>query len=98
MISHLVRAALTLLALSLAACGQKGPLYIPDTTQGEIVTRPASTDVATGTSTGSSNSPAAPDSPDRAASPAPEVSAPQPAAGEDPKKKDKSSGTQPPPK
>jgi predicted small lipoprotein YifL len=98
MISHPVRVALSLLALSLAACGQKGPLYMPDTTQGEVVTRPTTTDAATGTSAGSSNSPATPDSPDRAASPAPEVSAPQPAAAEDPKKKDKSNGTQPPPK
>lgn len=98
MISHPVRAALALLAFSLTACGQKGPLYLPDTTQGEVVTRPASTDAATGTSSGSSNSPAAPDSPDRTAAPAPEVSAPQPAADEDPKKKDKSSGTRPPPK
>jgi len=34
------RSALPLLALSLVACGQKGPLYMPDTTQGEVVTRP----------------------------------------------------------
>lgn len=97
MIPHRARAALALLALSLAACGQKGPLYMPDTTQGEVVTRPASTDAATGTSTGSSNSPATPDSPERAASPAPEVTAP--ATDQDPnKKKDKSNGTAPPPK
>jgi predicted small lipoprotein YifL len=96
MISHPARAALALLALSLTACGQKGPLYMPDSTQGEVVTRPAASDAATGTSTGSSDSPETPDSPDRATSPAPEVTAPQPVT--DPKKKDKSTGTQPPPK
>jgi predicted small lipoprotein YifL len=35
------RSFAALLALSLAACGQKGPLYLPDTTHGEIVTRPS---------------------------------------------------------
>ena len=98
MISRPGCAALTLLALSLTACGQKGPLYMPDSTQGEVVTRPAASDAATGTSTGSSNSPETPDSPDRAASPAPEVTAPRPATDADAKKKDKSNGTAPPPK
>jgi len=82
------RSALALLALSLAACGQKGPLYMPDTTQGEVVTRPAQSTTGDGTTTGSSNSPASPDSPDRAASPAPEVTAPVPAS-EDDESKDK---------
>jgi len=70
--------ALALLVLTLAACGQKGPLYMPDTPQGAVVTRPAPTPTATseGTTTGPSNSPSTPDSPDRAASPAPEVTAP----------------------
>jgi predicted small lipoprotein YifL len=95
MISHTARIAL--LALALTGCGQKGPLYMPESKQGEVVTRPASTDAATGTSTGTSNSPATPDSPERATSPAPEVTAPQ--SGQDPKKKDKSTGTtSPPPK
>jgi predicted small lipoprotein YifL len=92
MILHSARAACVLLALSLAACGQKGPLYMPDSTQGEIVTRPASTDAATGTSSGASNSPATPDSPDRAASPTPEVTAPPSDADK------KKNGSQPPPK
>ena len=96
MIPHTARAAFALLALSLAGCGQKGPLYMPDNSQGEVVTRPASTDAATGTSNGAASSPASPDSPDRAAPPAPEVTAPT--TDEDPKKKDKSNGTQPPPK
>jgi len=33
--------ALVALTLTLAGCGQKGPLYLPDTKAGEIVTRPA---------------------------------------------------------
>jgi predicted small lipoprotein YifL len=68
--------ALALLALSLAACGQKGPLYMPDSAQGEVVTRPVQSTTSEGTTTGPSNSPATPDSPDRAAPPAPEVTAP----------------------
>ena len=35
--------ALVALTLTLAGCGQKGPLYLPDTKAGEIVTRPAPT-------------------------------------------------------
>lgn len=93
------RVALTLLGLSLTACGQKGPLYLPDTGQGEVVTRPARTSSGAGTTTGPSNSAATPDSPDHAASPAPEVTAPVGAgpdqdADEDASKKN---GTPPPP-
>lgn len=80
-------AAPALLALALAACGQKGPLYLPDTTQGEVVTRPSSTS-GDGTTTGPSNSPATPDSPGRAANPAPEVTAPAGTSDEQ-KEKDK---------
>ncbi|HTU67995.1 MAG TPA: lipoprotein [Steroidobacteraceae bacterium] len=80
------------LAFGLAACGQKGPLYLPDTTQGEVVTRPSST-TQDGATTGPANSPATPDDPGRSASPAPEVTAPAgtPADGskDDPKKDDK---------
>jgi predicted small lipoprotein YifL len=83
------RSALPLLALSLVACGQKGPLYMPDTTQGEVVTRPTQTTTSDGTTTGPSNSPATPDSPDRAASPAPEVGAPAGSPAAPPKDKDK---------
>jgi predicted small lipoprotein YifL len=81
------RSALALLALTLAACGQKGPLYLPDTTQGEVVTRPATT-TENGTTTGPSNSPSTPDSPGRAATPAPEVTAPVGSPADDSKEKD----------
>jgi len=70
------RPAFAWLALCLCACGQKGPLYLPDSTQGEVVTRPAQTTTSDGATTGPSNSPSTPDSPGRAASPAPEVTAP----------------------
>jgi len=82
---------LVALALSLAACGQKGPLYMPDATQGEVVTRPATTN-SDGTTSSPSNSPSTPDSPGRSASPAPEVVAPAgtPAdESKDPQSKDK---------
>jgi predicted small lipoprotein YifL len=83
-----------LLALALAACGQKGPLYLPDTMQGEVVTRPAQTPVET------SNSPATPDTTGQSTSPAPEVTAPEPPApaGEDakPDEKNKRNGATPP--
>jgi predicted small lipoprotein YifL len=82
------RPAFALLALALVACGQKGPLYMPDTTQGEVVTRPTQT-TTDGSSTGPSNSPATPDSPDRAASPAPEVTAPAGSPTDVTKEKDK---------
>jgi predicted small lipoprotein YifL len=85
--SRAVSAAL--FALLLAACGQKGPLYLPDTTQGEIVTRPTQTDA------GTSNSPATPDSPQQSTSPAPEVTAPETS---EPTDKDKKNGATPPPK
>ena len=93
------RIALALLGLSLTACGQKGPLYLPDTGQGEVVTRPAQTTRGDGTAAGPSNSTATPDSPDQPASPAPEVTAPvgirpDKDADEDAAKKH---GTTPPP-
>lgn len=91
------RTTLALLALSLAACGQKGPLYLPDTTQGEVVTRPAQTSTTDGTTTGPSNSPATPDSPDRAASPAPEITAPVGTTTPTDPDKDKKNGATPPP-
>jgi predicted small lipoprotein YifL len=81
------RRALALAALALAACGQKGPLYLPDSTQGEVVTRPTQTPPET--STDAPNSPATPDSPQQSPSPAPEVTAPVPVEpDEDSKKKD----------
>ena len=81
--------SLVLCALALAGCGQKGPLYLPDARQGEVVTRPARTTSDDGTTAGPSNSPSTPDSPDRAASPAPEVGAPAGTPPDDSKEKDK---------
>lgn len=52
MIPNPLRAMAALLALSLGACGQKGPLYLPDTTQGEVVTRPSATTTGDGATTG----------------------------------------------
>lgn len=89
MIPNPLRAMAALLALSLGACGQKGPLYLPDTAQGEVVTRPSATTTNDGTTTGPSNSPSTPDSPGRAASPAPEVTAPATTDPDDPESKDK---------
>jgi predicted small lipoprotein YifL len=90
---------LALLALPLAGCGQKGPLYMPDSPQGEVVTRPAGT-TTDGATSGPSNSPAAPDSPGRAASPAPEVTGPAGAPPDDDKNDEtaKKNGAVPPPK
>ena len=91
------RSSIALLALSLSACGQKGPLYMPDTTQGEVVTRPTQT-TGDGATTGPSNSPTSPDSYDRAASPAPEVTAPAGTTPPTDPAKDKKNGATPPPK
>ena len=59
--------AASLLA-SLAACGQKGPLYLPEQAR-EVVTRPADTQAP--------NTPQTVDSPEGPANPAPEVTAPK---------------------
>jgi predicted small lipoprotein YifL len=74
-------------ALAAGACGQKGPLYLPDQA-GEIVTRPTQTPVPS-ESGEAPNSPQTVDSPEGAASPAPEVVVPGPdaAAGEADRKK-----------
>jgi predicted small lipoprotein YifL len=88
-----------LLALPLAGCGQKGPLYMPDSAQGEVVTRPAGATTPDGTTSGTSNSPATPDSPGRAASPAPEVSTPVGTPADDSKDpRSKDPGKKQPPK
>jgi len=81
--------AVAVLALALSACGQKGPLYMPDSPQGEVVTRPTPTTTRDGTTSGPSNSPSTPDSPGRASSPAPEVTAPPGTPTDDSKTKDK---------
>ena len=74
------------LSLALAACGQKGPLYLPDTKAGEIVTRPTPAQ-------GAGQSPDATQMP-------PPVPAPDPAtappATPDESDKDKKNGTPPP--
>ncbi len=38
---------LILISAALAACGQKGPLVLPDKTTGGVVTRPTQTPAAT---------------------------------------------------
>jgi predicted small lipoprotein YifL len=59
------------LAASLAGCGQKGPLYLPEEAR-DIVTRPAPP-----SSPSAPSSPETVDSPDTPSSPAPEVSKPE---------------------
>ena len=81
--------AVAVLALSLASCGQKGPLYMPDSPQGEVVTRPTPATTNDGTTAAPSNSPSTPDSPGRASSPAPEVTTPPGTPADDSKTKDK---------
>jgi predicted small lipoprotein YifL len=89
-----VRTALAALLLgSLAACGFRGPLYLPSEAR-DIVTRPAQTPPA---ETGQSpDSPRTPDSPVEPASPAPEVGTPP--ADEDTTGKDRDKHGAPPPK
>ena len=81
---NLTRACLVLTVLSLAACGQKGPLYLPDSTQGEVITRPTQTPVETPTET--------------PAAPAPEATPPEatPPEATDPDKDKKKDGAAPP--
>ena len=74
--ARLVRAVLAALLLgSLAACGQKGPLYLPDQAR-EVVTRPVQTPAPAPDAQGP-NSPQTVDSPEGSANPAPEVTTPQ---------------------
>jgi len=78
------------LAAALAACGQKGPLYLPEKT-GEVVTRPTPAPepgATPGESAGAPNSPQTVDSPEGQASPAPEVVVPTPAERNEKKKQD----------
>jgi predicted small lipoprotein YifL len=71
---RLMRAAFAASLLgSLAACGQKGPLYLPDQAR-EVVTRPTQTPAPDAQAP---NSPQTVDSPEGSANPAPEVTAPQ---------------------
>jgi predicted small lipoprotein YifL len=59
----------------LTACGQKGPLYLPDEAR-DIVTRPAQSPATPAEGTEAPNSPRTIDSPPGTPSPAPEVVAP----------------------
>jgi predicted small lipoprotein YifL len=65
---------LLVLAFSVAGCGQKGPLYLPDK-PGEVVGGPDPENGSAG-----ANSPRTVDSPPSQPSPAPEVTAPEGAA------------------
>jgi len=58
-LSHICRSAIAILATLAAACGQKGPLYLPDHGP-TVVTRPAAT--APSSTTPSSTAPNAPPS------------------------------------
>jgi predicted small lipoprotein YifL len=73
---------------TLAGCGQKGPLYLPDEAK-EVVTRPTQTPPPDSAPQGSST----PQTPDSAPpqNPAPEVTAPPPD-----KDRDQKPGTTPP--
>jgi predicted small lipoprotein YifL len=82
--------ALTLVAL--AACGQKGPLYLPDAAS-EVVTRPAPS-LPTDQAPSAPNSPQTVDDPTQAPA-APEVTAPVGTPEADDPKKEK--GALPPP-
>ena len=77
----------------LAGCGQKGPLYLPETT-GEVVTRPTQTPPSSETGNAAS-SPQSVDSPSTPANPAPEVTEPLSESERDKQKKD---GVTPPPR
>ena len=86
-----------LLACALTACGQKGPLYLPEAPT-EVVTRPAATPPSS-EKTEAPNSPQTPDSAPAPPSPAPEVTAPEetlPADHPDDGKKDKKPASPPP--
>jgi predicted small lipoprotein YifL len=74
----------------LAGCGQRGELYLPEKS-GEVVTRP--TQAPDQQSGQPSNSPQTVDSPAAPASPAPEVTRPEPESEKDKQKKD---GASPP--
>ena len=77
----------------LAACGQKGPLYLPDPPS-EVVTRPAPPPPE---SPQAPNSSQTVDSPQAPPSPAPEVTAPEPARETDEDKTKKNGATAPKP-
>ena len=67
-----MRAVFAALLVTLAACGQKGQLYLPDQAR-DVVTRPAQTPAPDAQAP---NSPQTVDSPLEPANPAPEVTTP----------------------
>ena len=81
-----------LLTCVLAACGQKGPLYLPDR-GGEIVTRPAKEPPEPSTGP---NSPQTVDTPPAGDTPAPEVTAAPPADAPRDKDKNQKGAANPP--
>jgi len=87
-----------LFVCAFTACGQKGPLYLPDAPS-DVVTRPAETPPPA-ENTQAPNSPQTPDSPPAPPSPAPEVTAPDGTPGaspsDDDSKKDKAAAPSPP--
>jgi len=97
-----IRALCALLAGTLAGCGLKGPLYLPETASG-VVTRPAP--VPPPETTSAPNSPQTVDSPAAGDTPAPEVTAPGSDDGQtgggnsepkkDPDKKEKGTASSP---
>jgi predicted small lipoprotein YifL len=86
---------LALLAGALAACGQKGDLYLPDEPR-DLVTRPAAPTTPASESTEAPNSPQTVDSPPGAPSPTPEVTAPVGTPDAEEAKKEKGANTPPP--
>lgn len=85
-------ALLCLVLVTLAGCGKKGPLYLPDTAS-DVVTRPVATPPPPENAEGP-NSPQTPDSEPAAPAPAPEVTIDE-SKKEDPKKE--KGATAPPP-
>ena len=85
-----LRVAVICLLVTIAGCGKKGPLYLPEPA-GEVVTRPAETPPAT-ERTDAPNSPQTVDSQPAAPAPAPEVT-----PTEDPKKDKGATTPQPQP-
>lgn len=85
-----------LLAGLVAACGQKGDLYLPDAPP-EVVTRPVPTPQASET-TEAPNSPQTVDSPLGAPTPTPEVTAPADTPDDEDPEKEKDAAPPPPPR